>query len=286
MRKIITTLIAVLFTTIAVFGTASTVSSQSEPTNVILIGWDGCQRNHLNESLNAGQLPNLSNLISNGIYLDTEVYMTGAREHKTATKPGWTEVLTGCSPAVTGIYSNKFYRPIPQGLTIFSKLKVLAPNIITVCLSAKTKHFKHSIGEPYYYEYNSCDIFSLGSDADVGNKALEMLDTYKDKQFFMFVLFCNPDEAGHRYGENSPEYTNAIINDDVWLGRIVGKLESLGLAGNTLIYVTPDHGFNENGTIHTKPILDTIKTWLVTNDLQASGVHYLIDITPTILHNF
>ena len=41
--------------------------------NVILISWDGVQRNHMQELLKAGKLPNLSQLIKEGSF--TEVYI-------------------------------------------------------------------------------------------------------------------------------------------------------------------------------------------------------------------
>ncbi len=41
--------------------------------NVVLIAWDGTQRNHLTELLSGGQLPNLEKLISEGSLVYTEV---------------------------------------------------------------------------------------------------------------------------------------------------------------------------------------------------------------------
>lgn len=41
--------------------------------NVILISWDGVQRNHMQELLKAGKLPNLSQLIKEGAL--TEIYI-------------------------------------------------------------------------------------------------------------------------------------------------------------------------------------------------------------------
>jgi membrane-anchored protein YejM (alkaline phosphatase superfamily) len=44
----------------------SVKGQQAEAQNVILIGWDGVQRNHLLEMLNKSALPNLASFIDQG----------------------------------------------------------------------------------------------------------------------------------------------------------------------------------------------------------------------------
>ena len=87
------------------------------PQNIILFGWDGAQRNHVNECLSRKELPNLQRLIDQGSYVEIDV------EGKTDTKAGWAQILTGYYPEVTGVHSNRQYQPIPRGLTIFERLE-------------------------------------------------------------------------------------------------------------------------------------------------------------------
>ncbi len=281
MKRFYLILLCLVILPLCFIATPTPGQAQDEPVNVILIGWDGCQRNHLNECLQAGQLPNLASLIATGVKLDTEVFMTGLKIQKTVTKPGWTEVLTGCSPTVTGVYNNKKnYQPIPDGLTIFEKLD---SSIITLAVIGKGNQLKIASGELLYNTVNDIDQCYIYTHHDelVQAKALELLNTYRNKQFFMFVLFSDPDWTGHRFGENSRQYNDAILLDDQRLGDIISTLPS-----NTLIYVTPDHGFNEGGRGHSNPKPDNINTWLVTNDNTMSGIKYLTDITPMILSKF
>jgi hypothetical protein len=85
--------------------------------NVILIGWDGADRGHVFNMLNRGKLPNLQRLVRKGALIPVDVL--GA----TDTKAGWAEILTGCGPAITNVYSNTNYRPMPEGVTIFDRVK-------------------------------------------------------------------------------------------------------------------------------------------------------------------
>ena len=111
---------------------------------------------------------------------------------------------------------------------------------------------------------------------------MELLEKYKDKPFFFFVHFAEVDHKGHKYGENSKEYNDALISADTWTGEIVQKLKQLNLYDKTLIYVTADHGFNEGGKAHS----DAPYVFLGTNDTKVIRRGERADITPTILQRF
>ncbi len=112
------------------------IPASTPPRNIILIGWDGAQRNHVKECLRRGDLPNLQQLISEGAIVDIDVLRT------TDTKAGWTQILTGYEPEVTGVYSNARYQPIPKGYTVFERLEQFfgADNFVTVAVIGKKEH--------------------------------------------------------------------------------------------------------------------------------------------------
>jgi hypothetical protein len=87
------------------------------PKNIILIGWDGAQRDHLKEALQQGDLPNLQALIDEGTIVAIDILRI------TDTKAGWAQILTGYNPEVTGVFSNSTFQPIPDGYTIFERLE-------------------------------------------------------------------------------------------------------------------------------------------------------------------
>jgi len=124
--------------------------------------------------------------------------------------------------------------------------------------------------------------FGLIKDEKVGTRAGELLDKYKDKPFFFFVHFAQIDAAGHKNGENSQEYNEALISADLWTGKIMDKVKELGLADKTQLYVTADHGFDEDGKTHkSAPYV-----FLASNNKAVVRDGRRQDVAPTILDAF
>jgi len=311
-----------------VVGLVPAAQAADSGKNVILIGWDGAQRNHVNEMIERKELPNLIALAKEGTKVDIDV-ISGA----TDTKAGWTQILTGYAPEKSGVYSNGKYQPIPVGYTIFERVeKVLGPDDVeTRAMIGKKGHVdadgptkvpyekwlqrekkqkkidkakpglgnlaggqvveengeKYVVtpGKPYYNTKDHMDMFVNGliENQKVGEMALKNLEQCRDKRFLFFVHFAEPDHSGHKHGENSQEYSDALKSDDEWTGKIVDKLKELGIYSKTLVYVVVDHGFNEGQSGHSyAPYV-----FIATNDKQvtrkAGGRE---DIAPTVLERF
>jgi SAM-dependent methyltransferase len=311
------------------------VWAADRPQNVILFGWDGAQRNYVNECLGRKELPNLQKLIDQGSYVEIDV------EGKTDTKAGWAQILTGYYPEITGVHSNRQYQPIPKGLTIFERLEERfgADRFVTVAVIGKAGNVgadapkktkvkeesgstqagkaktarkktadaakqtqrkkqqpqgtivvengvKYNVvpGQPYYVAKESMDVFENGlkEDKTVGTRAIELLEKYKNRPFFFFVHFGQVDHSGHQNGENSKEYNDALISNDLWTGKIMDKVRQLGLGQKTQFYVTADHGFNEDEKGHSfAPYV-----FLATNNKKVNRNGRRQDVAPTILEAF
>jgi hypothetical protein len=117
MRRLILAVIAGWVWTAAAMA-ADTPPAPDTPQNIILMGWDGCHRDHVKALLKADKLPNLKKLIAEGTLVDIDV-TSGA----TDTKAGWTQILTGYKPEITGVYSNARFRDVPEGFSVFERLK-------------------------------------------------------------------------------------------------------------------------------------------------------------------
>jgi hypothetical protein len=280
------------------------------PRNIILIGWDGAQREHVKESLARNELPNLKKLVDDGGLFDIDI------EGTTDTRAGWSQILTGYYPTVTGAYSNSRYQPIPKGLTIFERLEEHYgdDNIVTMAVVGKLadvdcdppekiefktgdkkrtdatiieengKKYQSIPGKPYYYTKEGMDLFENGLiyNTRVANRAMELIEKNKEKRFFMFVHFAEVDSNGHKNGENSKEYNEGLISNDIWSGKIIKILKKLGLYEKTLVYITADHGFDEGKTTHSNaPYI-----FLATNDKKVIRNGRRQDIAATILEQF
>ena len=323
--------IVVVVAAVAAALVAPVGSAAERPRNVILIGWDGAQREHVEQCLARNELPNLKRLSDQGKFVKIDV------EGTTDTKAGWSQILTGYYPAVTGVYSNGRYQPVPKGLSVFERLEKQfgTDDFVTVAVIGKNRHcgeidppkkirldeeqkqlndaanapkkaakkkqqaakkpagkiveedgvkYRVTPGSPYYGMHTALEVWEFGliKDEKVGTRAIELLDKYKDKPFFFFVHFAQVDAAGHKNGENSKEYNDALISNDLWTGRIMDKLKDLGLADDTQIYVTADHGFDEDGKTHKfAPYV-----FLVTNSKAVVRDGRRQDVTPTILEAF
>jgi arylsulfatase A-like enzyme len=283
---------------------AGSEAKPSPPYNVILVGWDGAGRKNVREGLEAGELPTIERLAGEGALVAIDILRT------TDTKAGWTQVLTGYEPERTGVFSNKRYQPIPTGYTLFERLEKHfgRSNVFTAAVIAKDKNMgtgaprlvpmwkaksaKHVVvldgkqfaaypGKPYFHTHEHVDVFENGLhwDKDVGTRTLELLDQHHDERFFFFVHFGEVDRKGHMFGEGSDRYRDALISADTWTGKILDRLGELGIADETLVYVTADHGFDEGRDKH----FDAPHVFLATNDPQVVRRGERADIAPTIL---
>ena len=87
-------------------------SSSKTVQNVVVIGWDGAQREHVQQMLARDELPVLAALSRKGEMVDIDI-----TDGATDTKAGWTQIFTGYAAATTGVYNNRRFNPIPEGYT-------------------------------------------------------------------------------------------------------------------------------------------------------------------------
>jgi predicted AlkP superfamily pyrophosphatase or phosphodiesterase len=275
-----------LFVLVLLGAAAFNAKTRPEDRNAILISWDGALREHVRNDLARGKLPNLARLAKLGALVDIDV--TG---HQTDTKAGHAQMLTGYNPALTGVYSNGNFDPIPSGYSIFERLHQAfgKQGITTIMLTGKDHNLGSrgpgllSHGEPYFLVRPGITVWDgdqMRPASVVGEKAVNYIRGYASKgRFFLFIHFADIDLGGHRSGEGSEAYDSALVECDRWLGEIMAELETQGIDGRTLVYVSADHGFDV-GTDHHN---NAPHIFLATSDPSVAQAGQQRDIAPTIL---
>lgn len=287
--------------------------------NVILIVWDGCQRAHLLEMLDSGDLPFLQSFINEGDYVDMELRDVNRFDdgHKTNTKAGHATMLTGYGYSVHGVMANVKFDPVPDGLTVFERLELVDESIETLFIGSKRNvnvyndlqrtFLVDGIEVPTivvipHPEFNETRIIYYGDDRPAGvfhnmrfdldflfckddlklgnatDIAIEQLAKNVEDQFFMFLHYKYPDRKGHAKGENSPSYSNSLIELTIELNRLTTTLKNLGIYDRTFIFITTDHGFDEGTKYH----YDDPYIWFIANRKLTGELTWQVDVTPTI----
>jgi predicted AlkP superfamily pyrophosphatase or phosphodiesterase len=252
--------------------------------DAILISWDGALREHVRADLAAGKLPNLARLAKGGSFVDIEV--TG---HITDTKAGHSELLSGYGPDRTGVRSDSDFAPIPAGLSVFERLRKTFPSLTTIMLTGKDHNLGSrapgflTAGEPFFHSRAGISVWDgdkMRPAREVGERAVRYVHDFAKKgRFFLFIHFADVDLAGHRDGEGSPSYDQALEECDRWLGKILDELSNQGIEGRTLVYVSADHGFDVGAKTHQNaPHIS-----LASSDPRIVGPGQQRDIAPTVL---
>lgn len=265
------------------------VKAKPSVKNVIIVIWDGTQRAHLLEMLAEHKLPNLQRLINEtgnlGLpVIDSKTCQPGSGDgYRTETGPANSAIATGLGYPGMANWQNRDPHPIPDDLTLWELFK--AKGYATGIVSSKNGKFWPYVpltnARP---EINYWRVRGLGQKW-VTDKAIQFIQNHAGRPFFLWIHYKEPDPMGHHYGENSPEYTKAIVIDDNNLGQLIKKLQELGIKNKTLIIVTTDHGFGEGARGHGMCTRDTKDLFLVTNrngtDLLGC-IHAQTDIAPCL----
>ncbi|MFQ5999171.1 MAG: Ig-like domain-containing protein [Candidatus Bathyarchaeia archaeon] len=231
-------LLAALFFSFPVFPAANVELSSSAElsqnfSHIILFSWDGVQYERLIQLLDTGQMPVLQGIISQGVFVKAII-----TDHQTITSPGHECLLSGRGG----------YEQIPDNQSVWENLKAVFGNEWkTGAINGKSK-----LDTVFQNARDAIDYYYSGDHyaADAAEKAIQFVHNYSSSSFFLFVHFRDPDSAGHAYGENSQEYSDAIIESDTQVGMVMSALESKGILNSTAIIVSTDHGFKEGGTDH------------------------------------
>ncbi|MCX5792954.1 MAG: alkaline phosphatase family protein [Elusimicrobia bacterium] len=192
------------------------------PRNIILIGWDGVDREAAKELLSAWELPNLKQLMAGGTSFD--IY----DEESEVPGAGRPELPAG-SPRMAGAAGGYTRQAIPAGPDIFKSIKRSDPSIKTVMVAESQSFYAGTV--------DVREQVRPGASSLAAEKAVDLLTKYAAGRIFAVFQFDEPARARERYGSGSPEYRQAIVSSDAALGTLVSALKILGIYDDTLVYV-------------------------------------------------
>jgi hypothetical protein len=271
------------------------ITCSSTAEQVLINVWDGAEFIVVRDLYNEGKLPNLSALGGLGeLSAVTRCFKVGNR-----LKEKCMAGVTRDSDAtmLTGLYANKHkvwnirdYMPIPDGLTIYEKLRASVPGIkiaqIGKCHTFGKETLENSIGDMDVFE-DCTGLDKAIYPSDAANRAVELIRQWgNEPNWLIVIIFPWPDFMGHRFGVHSREYRDAIVADDHYLNVMVSAM-----AGKGKVFVVGDHGFG-NIDLSTGTALPrehgthTPTTLFVERGKKDPGNWFMNQLTPMWLKIF
>ncbi|KAG6414332.1 hypothetical protein SASPL_127052 [Salvia splendens] len=231
-------------------------------------------------------LPNINRLIRNGTAAELGLIPV----FPTLTFPNHYSIVTGLYPPYHGIINNYFTDPIDgQVFNMGShepKWWLGEPLWETVSnhgLKASTYFWpgsevhKGSWNCPsnYCMPYNESVPFEERVDT-----VLSYFDLPSDQiPSFMTLYFEDPDHQGHQYGPDDVRITNAVVEIDALMGRLIRGMEERGVFQDVNIILLGDHGMA--GTCDKRVIaLDDLAEWVKIPKEWVQSYTPLLSIRP------
>lgn len=239
--------------------------------HVVLLGFDGLGA----YAIPNAEMPNLKKLMETGSYsLEARSVLPSS------SAVNWASMLMGAGPTAHGYteWGSKTpeipsYEVTKYGIfpSIFSLIRAQKP-------SAKTAAVYNWEGIGYLIEKDAIDLVYHGASGDATvAKAVETIK--EEKPLFLFFHLNEPDEVGHGIGHNTPEYYAELKKVDAKIGQLVAAVEAAGIADETIIILSSDHGGVGKG--HGGKSLEEIYIPWIINGPGVKANHKITDLIVT-----
>ncbi|KAH6779073.1 Alkaline-phosphatase-like family protein [Perilla frutescens var. hirtella] len=231
-------------------------------------------------------LPNINRLINNG----TEAQRGLIPVFPTLTFPNHYSIATGLYPAYHGIINNYFTDPVtgekfnmgshePEwwlGESLWETVSNQGLKASTYFWpGSEVKKGSWDCPKHYCMPYNESVPFEERVDT-----VLNYFDLPSDDiPSFMTLYFEDPDHQGHKYGPDDVRITEAVVEIDTLMGRLIRGLEERGIFEDVNIIMLGDHGMV--GICDKKVIaLDDLASWIEIPKEWVQSYTPLLSIRP------
>lgn len=157
--------------------------------------------------------------------------------------PGWTAIVAGTSPEISGVTTNWYEGPVRVD-TLFAAAKRAGISTAVAGSPGWAELFGPALDEQVLVGDPTGDVSAetlYRVTAEVADGAAGILD--RGDARLVLVHFPSVDLVGHRFGGASPEYAEAVRRVDAHLGTLLLFLD----LGRDTVIVTSDHGHLDTG---------------------------------------
>jgi predicted AlkP superfamily pyrophosphatase or phosphodiesterase len=234
-----------LVVTLCLLALSSGAAPRAE--HVFIISLDGGKPAAIAQS----QMPVLGRLVAEGAHT-----WTANTIYPSITLPSHTSMLTGVGPDKHHILWNGWVpsRGVVGVPTVFSEAKQAGFSTAMFVGKEKFRHLllTNSVDEFTYGRSDAIQVVkSDGDGAEEKREGTVLADrvarqaaTYivGHKPNLCFIHFADPDSTGHRSGWGSPQQLEAFAKSDAALDVVLKAINQAGIADQSVVIVTADHG--------------------------------------------
>ncbi|MBO9641099.1 MAG: alkaline phosphatase [Siphonobacter aquaeclarae] len=214
---------------------AGTVHAQvRHAKHVLLIGVDGLG----SYCFPKATIPTFQKMMDNGAWT-----LKARSVLPSSSAVNWASMLMGAGPEVHGYteWNSQVPEPPSQETTEYG----MFPTVFYLLKKQRPKATSAVVyewdGIGYLYE-KQCVTTSVNCSGDSATAVAAIQCIEKDKPSLLFVHFSEVDNAGHAVGHGTRPYIQAVNRTDWYVGQLLAALERAGIADETLVLLTSDHG--------------------------------------------
>lgn len=211
------------------------LSARSQIKHVVMIGIDGLGA----YAIPHGDMPHLRQIMKEGAWT-----LRARTVLPSSSGVNWASALMGAGPTLHGYTEwNSAVPEIPSADTtrsgmfpsLFSLLREQRPDAYTALI-----YSWQGIDPLVEKGTASYRFYGRDNDEDCVTKAGEIIKA--EKPVFTFIHLGEPDGVGHNIGHRTPEYYAELKKVDARIGKILQAVKDAGIARETAILITSDHG--------------------------------------------
>lgn len=238
-----------------VLGLSAPAIAAAPARHVLLISIDGLRP----DALMQGATPAIKALMKEGSFS-----LSARTVFPSITLTSHVSMMTGVSPARHHVLWNE-WEPARGPLTVRTMFDVARDAGFSTAMFAGKAKFKH------FENGKRFDAFAVPAYEMTAVTDAAVSHILAHRPNLIMVHLAEPDGAGHAHGWMSREQFEAIARADVAVGRLLDALDEAGIASQTAVLLTADHGGHAR-THGTASDVDMTIPWIAAGaGVRAAG---------------